>query len=388
MLISSELPEIIGLSDRIYVMQNGRITGELPGRRGRHRGAGARARDGRPPCRVRRAGRGNPGSRGTAVTAADTTPAAPAPRADQRRPADHQRRRGRQPVADRRARAAGPPHRDDQPDARRLGRPVLLVLAEPHEQPRPEHRHRRPAGHRRDGRHRGRRARHLDRVDRERRVGGRGDRRDPGRDRHLRGRLAADRHRGRHGGGRAVRRHQRAHRHGPQRQSRSSRRWARWRRSTASRSSSRPRASRSASSRSRTSPGWAPGGSSRTRRSRRWVAAVAGGAGHLRRPDRRRRHRCTSSCATRDYGRSIYSIGGNATAARLAGMNLRTIRIVMYVISGAIAGLAGVAADRAHDVGQPDQRAQPRAAGDHRGLPRWRRDRRRARARSSARSSR
>jgi L-arabinose transport system ATP-binding protein len=29
MLISSELPEILGLSDRIYVMQNGRLTGEL-----------------------------------------------------------------------------------------------------------------------------------------------------------------------------------------------------------------------------------------------------------------------------------------------------------------------------------------------------------------------
>ena len=31
MFISSELPEILGLSDRIYVMQNGRITGELAG---------------------------------------------------------------------------------------------------------------------------------------------------------------------------------------------------------------------------------------------------------------------------------------------------------------------------------------------------------------------
>ena len=31
MLISSELPEILGLSDRIYVMQNGRLTGELVG---------------------------------------------------------------------------------------------------------------------------------------------------------------------------------------------------------------------------------------------------------------------------------------------------------------------------------------------------------------------
>lgn len=31
MFISSELPELLGLADRIYVMQNGRITGELPG---------------------------------------------------------------------------------------------------------------------------------------------------------------------------------------------------------------------------------------------------------------------------------------------------------------------------------------------------------------------
>jgi L-arabinose transport system ATP-binding protein len=31
MFISSEMPEILGLSDRIYVMQNGRITGELSG---------------------------------------------------------------------------------------------------------------------------------------------------------------------------------------------------------------------------------------------------------------------------------------------------------------------------------------------------------------------
>lgn len=32
MFISSEMPEILGLSDRIYVMQNGRITGELDGK--------------------------------------------------------------------------------------------------------------------------------------------------------------------------------------------------------------------------------------------------------------------------------------------------------------------------------------------------------------------
>lgn len=43
-----------------------------------------------------------------------------------------------------------------------------------------------------------------------------------------------------------------------------------------------------------------------------------------------------------DFGRAIYAIGGNATAARLAGINLSQIRILMYVLSGGIAGLAGV----------------------------------------------
>ncbi len=43
-----------------------------------------------------------------------------------------------------------------------------------------------------------------------------------------------------------------------------------------------------------------------------------------------------------DFGRAIYAIGGNATAARLAGINLTRVRVMMYVFSGAIAGLAGV----------------------------------------------
>lgn len=42
-----------------------------------------------------------------------------------------------------------------------------------------------------------------------------------------------------------------------------------------------------------------------------------------------------------DFGRAIYAIGGNPTAARLAGINITRIRIIMYVISGGIAGLAG-----------------------------------------------
>jgi ribose transport system permease protein/L-arabinose transport system permease protein len=43
-----------------------------------------------------------------------------------------------------------------------------------------------------------------------------------------------------------------------------------------------------------------------------------------------------------DFGRAIYAIGGNATAARLAGINISRVRVIMYMISGGIAGLAGV----------------------------------------------
>jgi ribose transport system permease protein/L-arabinose transport system permease protein len=43
-----------------------------------------------------------------------------------------------------------------------------------------------------------------------------------------------------------------------------------------------------------------------------------------------------------EFGRAIYAIGGNETAARLAGINLARIRILMYMLSGGISGLAGV----------------------------------------------
>ncbi|HEX9118539.1 MAG TPA: ABC transporter permease [Anaerolineae bacterium] len=43
-----------------------------------------------------------------------------------------------------------------------------------------------------------------------------------------------------------------------------------------------------------------------------------------------------------DFGRAIYAIGGNAVAARLAGINLSRVRILMYMLSGGIAGLGGV----------------------------------------------
>ena len=35
-MISSELPEILGMSDRVLVMRDGRIAGELPARSSEH----------------------------------------------------------------------------------------------------------------------------------------------------------------------------------------------------------------------------------------------------------------------------------------------------------------------------------------------------------------
>ena len=43
-----------------------------------------------------------------------------------------------------------------------------------------------------------------------------------------------------------------------------------------------------------------------------------------------------------DFGRAVYAIGGNATAARLAGININRVVVMLYMISGGISGLAGV----------------------------------------------
>jgi inositol transport system permease protein len=42
------------------------------------------------------------------------------------------------------------------------------------------------------------------------------------------------------------------------------------------------------------------------------------------------------------FGRSVYAVGGNEEAARLAGINLTRNRIYVYGISGLLSGLAGV----------------------------------------------
>jgi len=42
------------------------------------------------------------------------------------------------------------------------------------------------------------------------------------------------------------------------------------------------------------------------------------------------------------FGRSIYSIGGNAEAARLSGINVDRIRILTYTLSGLLSGFGGI----------------------------------------------
>jgi len=42
------------------------------------------------------------------------------------------------------------------------------------------------------------------------------------------------------------------------------------------------------------------------------------------------------------FGRHIYAVGGNAEAARRAGINVPRIRIVVFMISGAMSGLGGI----------------------------------------------
>jgi ribose transport system permease protein/L-arabinose transport system permease protein len=53
------------------------------------------------------------------------------------------------------------------------------------------------------------------------------------------------------------------------------------------------------------------------------------------------------------FGRSIYSMGGNADAARLAGINLTRMKYAIYAISGALSGLAGVIVTARTSSGQP-----------------------------------
>lgn len=54
-----------------------------------------------------------------------------------------------------------------------------------------------------------------------------------------------------------------------------------------------------------------------------------------------------------DTGRNIYAIGGNETAARLAGINLNRYIIGVYIVVGLVGGLAGVLLTSRTGSGQP-----------------------------------
>ena len=54
------------------------------------------------------------------------------------------------------------------------------------------------------------------------------------------------------------------------------------------------------------------------------------------------------------FGRYIYASGGNAEAARLAGVRVRPVRIATFALSGLAAGLAGILISSKVSTGQPD----------------------------------
>jgi D-xylose transport system permease protein len=42
------------------------------------------------------------------------------------------------------------------------------------------------------------------------------------------------------------------------------------------------------------------------------------------------------------FGRHVYAVGGNAEAARRAGINVKRIKVLVFAISGATAGIGGI----------------------------------------------
>jgi len=53
------------------------------------------------------------------------------------------------------------------------------------------------------------------------------------------------------------------------------------------------------------------------------------------------------------FGRFVYYIGGNEEAARVSGINVRRIKILVYTLAGVCAGLGGIALSSRINSGQP-----------------------------------
>lgn len=54
------------------------------------------------------------------------------------------------------------------------------------------------------------------------------------------------------------------------------------------------------------------------------------------------------------WGRSVYATGGNEEVAHIAGINTRGVKLSCYVLTGALAGLAGMLLMAQINVGQPE----------------------------------
>lgn len=53
------------------------------------------------------------------------------------------------------------------------------------------------------------------------------------------------------------------------------------------------------------------------------------------------------------FGRNVYAVGGNRAAARISGVRVEAVRIAVFTLNGALAGLAGVLALAETGVAQP-----------------------------------
>ena len=53
------------------------------------------------------------------------------------------------------------------------------------------------------------------------------------------------------------------------------------------------------------------------------------------------------------YGRSVFAIGSNKEAARLAGLNIKRIQIMVYTVAGFLSGLGGIIMMSRLNAGQP-----------------------------------
>lgn len=59
-----------------------------------------------------------------------------------------------------------------------------------------------------------------------------------------------------------------------------------------------------------------------------------------------------------DFGRAVYALGGNPAAARLAGIHVTRLKLWIYALSGAAAGMAGIILTARTNSGQPASGSQ------------------------------